>query len=322
MIGSLWFAAGVAAWLFTGRMPFLLGVAIGLGALLAADSRRLPLSGVLAALSALGSPVAGLFTAIAGAALALTGDRARGLTLALPPLAAIAILTLAFPTGGEEPFVFTAFVGIPLAGAGDAVVRPARAARASRRGDRLRAARGPRLRASQPARRQHHAPRGALRRAGAGAGHLAAAGARCRPRAAAAVLAAQRPGARHDRRASAIPPPRRPSTQPLLGQLDRQADDRSPTRVHVPPTQNRWEAVYVAERFPLARGWLRQLESDDFELFADHRLTAAGYRDWLDQHGVSHVAVPQQVDRDYLAEDEVELIERGTAVSGPGVGER
>src|ERR687892_337594 len=74
---SLLFALGVSAWLFTGRMPFLLGIAIGLGALLAADSRRLVLCGVLAGVTAVASPVAGLFVGLAGAALGLAGDRVR-----------------------------------------------------------------------------------------------------------------------------------------------------------------------------------------------------------------------------------------------------
>ena len=63
-------------------------------------------------------------------------------------------------------------------------------------------------------------------------------------------------------------------------------------RVQVPPTKNRWEAAYVAREHPIARGWLRQLESDDFDLFTDGRLTAAAYREWLDGHAVGYVAVP------------------------------
>ena len=61
--------------------------------------------------------------------------------------------------------------------------------------------------------------------------------------------------------------------------------------MEIPPTGNRWEADYVAPRFPLARGWLRQLESDDRDLFTDGNLTAATYRSWLDERGVSYVAV-------------------------------
>ena len=78
----------------------------------------------------------------------------------------------------------------------------------------------------------------------------------------------------------------------------------------MPPTKNRWEADYVARDFPIARGWLRQLESDDFDLFTDGSLDAAAYRDWLDRHAVSYVAVPD-AQLDYLAEDEVALIDAG-----------
>ena len=68
----------------------------------------------LAAAASLASPVAGLFVALAGAALALAGERRRGLALALGALVPIAVLNLAFPTGGFEPFVFSAFIAIPL----------------------------------------------------------------------------------------------------------------------------------------------------------------------------------------------------------------
>ena len=63
--------------------------------------------------------------------------------------------------------------------------------------------------------------------------------------------------------------------QPLLAELERRTRGR-PVRVEIPPTRNRWEADYVAPRFPLARGWLRQLESGDFDLFTGGNLTAGG----------------------------------------------
>ena len=98
--------------------------------------------------------------------------------------------------------------------------------------------------------------------------------------------------------------------EPLIAELDRLAAGRGPFRVEIPPTRNRWEAVYVAERYPIARGWLRQLESDDFDLFKDGTLDAEAYRDWLEDHAVSYVAVPD-APRDVLAEDEVDLIDGG-----------
>jgi hypothetical protein len=96
---------------------------------------------------------------------------------------------------------------------------------------------------------------------------------------------------------------------PMVAELERAAGDE-PVRVHSLPTRNRWESVYVAERFPLARGWLRQSESEDFDLFQDGELTPASYRRWLDQRAVSFVAVPD-AELDYLAQDEAELIGRG-----------
>ena len=80
---SLWFAAAIGVWLLTGRIPFLLAVPFGLGALLAADGGRLMAAALLAALTSLASPVAGLFVALAAAALALAGETRRGLALAL-----------------------------------------------------------------------------------------------------------------------------------------------------------------------------------------------------------------------------------------------
>ena len=114
LIPSLWFAAAIGSWLLTGRIPFLLAVPFGLGALLAGDSGRSVVGGVLAALASLASPVAGLFIAVAGVAIALTGERLRGAALALGGAAPIAVLNLAFPVPGQEPFVFSAFVAIPI----------------------------------------------------------------------------------------------------------------------------------------------------------------------------------------------------------------
>jgi hypothetical protein len=97
--------------------------------------------------------------------------------------------------------------------------------------------------------------------------------------------------------------------EPLLGELQRRTQGW-PARVEIPPTQNRWEADYIAPHFPLARGWLRQLESDDHDLFTDGSLRAATYRTWLRANGVSYVAVAD-TELDYLAKDEAALIRRG-----------
>ena len=105
--------------------------------------------------------------------------------------------------------------------------------------------------------------------------------------------------------------------QPLLAELERRTRGR-PVRVEIPPTRNRWEADYVAPRFPLARGWLRQLESDDFDLFTGGNLTAAAYRSWLDDRGVSYVAVPD-AKLDYLADGRGGADSRRPALPAPGL---
>jgi hypothetical protein len=67
----------------------------------------------------------------------------------------------------------------------------------------------------------------------------------------------------------------------------------------------------VAERFPLARGWERQLELRRNPLFyGGAPLDARTYRRWLDDNGVRWVAVPDAA-LDFSAYAERRLIDRG-----------
>ena len=81
-LAALWFAAGAAVGLLSNRVPFELGVALALGALLAAQSTRaragsrrrgglFALALTLAALCALASPLAAAFLALAAIAWAI-----------------------------------------------------------------------------------------------------------------------------------------------------------------------------------------------------------------------------------------------------------
>ena len=63
-------------------------------------------------------------------------------------------------------------------------------------------------------------------------------------------------------------------------------------RVEIVPTARHWEAAYVASRFPIARGWERQLDIRFNPLFYEDGLTAAAYHLWLLESGVDRVAVP------------------------------
>jgi hypothetical protein len=315
LVPSLWFAAAVAAWLFTGRMPFLVALPFGLAAIAVAERDRNVIAAAMAALASLASPVAGLFVGLAGVAIGLAGARARGAWLAVGAALPIAMLNLAFPVGGEEPFVFSAFIAVPLVAVVALWLVP-------REYSTLRIAAVLYALLALAVFVVPNPLGGNVTRLGALlAGPVLAAV--LWPRGRLVVLAVSLPlvywqlvaPIRDVRKAAGDPATERAFFEPLLEELDRATAGDPPVRIHVTPTENRWEAAYVAPRYPLARGWLRQLESDDFDLFTDDSLTARDYEAWLAQHDVSYVAVPD-ADLDYLAEDEVALIDRGLGYLG------
>jgi hypothetical protein len=307
---SLWFALGVASWMLTGRIPFLLAIPFGLAALLPRAPGRLWVAASLAALTSLASPVAGLFLALAGVAIGSAAERRRGIALVLGAGLPIAILNLAFPVSGEEPFVFTSFIAIPLLAAAVIWLVPIRY-RALRIGAVLYAL------VALVAYVIPTALGGNVTRLGSlFAGPVLALV--LWPRGRLVVIAVSIPllywqlvgPVRDVAKSAGEPSTERGFYEPLLGELESLQADAPPFRVEVPPTVNRWEADYVAPQFPLARGWLRQLESDDFDLFQDDNLDASSYLAWLHDHGVTYVAVPN-APLDWLAKDEVDLIDSG-----------
>ena len=315
-LGSLWFGAATATSLFSGRLTFALGIAVGLAALLALERGHPRMAVVLAVLTSFASPVAGLFVAVAGAgaAIAQRGSRPAWVPAAATAagaLAAAAAMALAFPVeGGVEPFVTSAFQNVPIFAAVALVLIPGDE-RVLRWGVVVYAAVAIALFAVD------NAVGGNVTRLGAlfGGPVLALALVGRRPLALAIVALPLLwwqwwPAVRDVSDADGDPSVEASFHRPLLEQLDSRTVG-APTRVEVLPTRNRWEAVHVAPSYPLARGWLRQAESDDFELFGDGNLDAAAYYDWLLDHGVDYVAVPRGVDLDYLADDEAELIDGG-----------
>jgi hypothetical protein len=303
---ALWFAAGAASWLLTGRIPFLLALPFGLGALLAADRGRPAIGALLAGLCSLASPVGGLFVGVAGAAIAFAGERGRGAWLAVGAALPIVALNVAFPVGGEEPFVFDAFIAVPLLAVAVLWLVPAEY-RALRIGVVLYAALALAVFVIPNPLGGNVTRLGALL-----AGPVLVLV--LWPRGRLVVAAVAIPllywqliaPVRDVAKATGDPATERAFYEPLLAQLR----GLPPSRIQIPPTLNRWEAAYVAPERPIARGWLRQLESDDFELFTEGNLSAASYREWLDEHRVGYVAVAE-AELDYLAEDEVELIDSG-----------
>ncbi len=308
-IAAAWLGAATVTMLVANRLTFALGTAIGLAALLAVQRGRLALAGALAALSALGSPVAAIFVALAGAALAVAGQRRIGVVLVVAALVPLAILGLAFPAGGYFPFAAGAFIPVPIFAAAALVLLP-RSERVLRAGVVLYAVMCVGLFAFHTQIGANAARLGSL----FGGPVLALGLAGRRPlllaACAAPLLYWQWSAPVRDLVAGWDDPSVTAGYyEPLLGELRARAAG-SPVRVEIPPTRNRFEARYVAPRFSLARGWLRQSESDDFDLFTGGNLTAAAYRAWLQDHGVTYVALAD-ADPDYLARDEGELIRAG-----------
>jgi hypothetical protein len=315
-VPSLWFAAGIASWLLTGRIPFLLAVPLGLAALLPRATGPLWPAALLAALTSLASPVAGLFVALAGVALGSAAERRRGLALVLGAGAPIVILNLLFPTGGSEPFVFSAFIAIPLLAVVVVWLVPIRY-RALRIGTVLYAALALIVFVAPTALGGNVTRLGALF-----AGPVLALV--LWPRGRFVVIAVSIPllywqlvaPIRDVRKAAGDGSTEEAFYAPLVAELADLQSDEPPFRVEAVLTKNRWEADYVAREFPLARGWVRQIESEDFDLFSDGNLDPDSYRDWLDRHAITYVAVPD-APLDYLAEDEVELIDSGLDYLSP-----
>jgi hypothetical protein len=311
-LGATWFALGAGAMLFSGRMTFALGLVPALASVWALQRGRTALAVALALVTPLASPVAALFLALAGTAYAGGGRRAVGLAVAAAAMAPVAILALAFPEGGTEPFVVSAFVPV-LAFAAVALVLLPREERTLRIGVVLYALGG-------TAAFLLDTPVG---------GNVVRLGALCAGPLAALVLYRRRtlalaclapfllwwqlgPAILDVRTASGDPSVHAAYYAPLLAALQREgARGGGAGRVEIPFTNVHWEARWVAPAIPLARGWERQLDRKVNPLFYDDApLTPARYRTWLERMAVRWVALPD-VQLDYSARDEARLIEAG-----------
>src|SRR3954451_9005992 len=111
------------------------------------------------------------------------------------------------------------------------------------------------------------------------------------------------------RKVSGDPAAQRSYYAPLTAFLAAQGGP--PGRVEIPFTRAHWETATVAERFPLARGWERQLELRRNPLFYGRApLDARTYERWLSDNGVRWVAGPDAA-LDFSAYRERRLIDRG-----------
>jgi hypothetical protein len=315
-LGAVWFGAGTAMNLFTGRLTFAFGLLPAMGMALALQRKRTGLACLMAVLSALASPVAALFAALGAAAYAIGRYiRERRIAAALPGAAAVVaallpvlLLTIAFPEGGSEPFTLATLWPIIAITAVALFIVP-------RREWTIRA--GIVLYAIGCIAAYGIAtPVGsnAARLGPLVAGPLAALLWYRRRINWLAVMALpllyfqwQAP-IRDVRTSAGDPSVSAAYYQPLLAFLGRQTGP--PFRVEIPFTRFHWEAYQVAPRFPLARGWERQLDIKYNHLFYGGTLNAATYDTWLHQLAVRFVAVPD-ASLDFSAHKEVALIDRG-----------
>lgn len=309
LLGGTLGAACFVANLVSGRVTFALGVMFALLGLLALTSNRPRLrligAGVGAFLGAAASPVAGLFSGLAGTALFLTGRRAAGVVTALSAAGPMAILALVFGEGGQMTFNRPdALRAVGLSVAAAALIP--RRYRAVRVGAILSAL-------GVAAAYFIHTPVGSNATRLAIMFTVPAVAATVRltwrnlPLPLAVLIMIDPPLVTGDLLDAGSPTAHRPYYAPLLAELR----TREPLgRVEVPPTRDYWESVYVADTVPLARGWLRQADMERNPLFFDRTLNAVTYQRWLYDNGVEFVAVPDET-LSWVGEGEVRLINRG-----------
>jgi hypothetical protein len=316
-MAACWFAVGTAVNLAVGRLPFALGLAFGLVALVAYQRRWVVVAVPVAMLSSLASPVAGAFLALALGGLLIDGwlqHRSGGhprwrlpaamLVVTVTPVLVTSVL---FPDPGVFPFRWAAFAGVMTALIGLVIVLPS-----TERVVRLSAGLGavaavplfvvanpiggnmtrmvvffvvPVLAASMWAQRRTL---------------VVAAGV---PLALWLVL----PGV------AAADHLNDPAAEPSY--YDDVTDFIThaggvPGRLEVPFTAGHWEATYIAAEVPIARGWERQTDMDRNAVLYDEDLTSDEYRRWIDEHAVRWIALPDiEIDAGGLAE--AALLERG-----------
>ncbi len=317
--GSIWFGAGTATLLFTGRLPFAIGVALGLAALLALQRRRYALAIAFAVLCPLGSPVAGLFLALAGLAFALAARRERtkwleGAAIAAAAFIPAAFLAYAFPEGGWAPFPAVAFVPIMLF-VGICLVLLPREEAALRWGLGLYG-----LGAILALLIETPMGGNAVRLGALFGGPVVLCALWGRPWARRPAMLAflivgltalavwQWAAAVRDVQKYVTDPAAKSDYfEPLRQWLYTLRDQR---RIEIPFTRGHWEGAEIAPETAMARGGLRQLDTGLHPIFYREGLASLTYAAWLSDNAVRYVALPSALpDRSAYAERA--LIEKG-----------
>ncbi|MEK6277065.1 MAG: hypothetical protein AABM29_03520 [Actinomycetota bacterium] len=313
---TLWYGVGAVTLLASGQLTFALGVAVGLLALYLFQL-RLGRWAVLASLGcALASPVAAVF--LAGILLAVCAGgsfprRPVAIAMAAVAVGVVGLLNWAFPDSGRFPFVFSSFIAVPLWCAGALLLTRNLAGERQFRAVVWAYLAGAALIWLVPN------PLGgnAIRLGTAFGGPVLAAillahRPRVHPVAVAIVLVGSLYWQVLGGVRAVVQSRNDPSTHagyyhPVRSWL--RAHGASRTRIEVVPTANHWEAAYLAPNFPIARGWLRQLDTTRDEIFYDGHLSSRLYRGWLRSNGVRYVAL-SDASLDYSGVRERSLILR------------
>lgn len=284
LLGASAGAVCLAGDLVSGRTAFALGLAAGLVALLAVRVHRAVAAGLLAALAAALSPVAGLFVLLPAAALVVTGRRRPGLALGVGAVVPLVVTGVVFGQGGDalvrwhDVWTGSLLALAVLVAARAPVVRVAAALQVlgllaalvvlpsvGHNADRLVVLlAAPLVLALAPWRLVVVLP------------------------VAVALVLLRPPLSPADLGRAGDPALAASFSAPVAAELAR----RAPTgRVEAVPLVDHGEALHLSAVAPLARGWLRQLDTARAGLFYDGTLSAATYRAWLDASAVEYVAL-------------------------------
>ncbi|MEV0156859.1 hypothetical protein AB0H57_24450 [Micromonospora sp. NPDC050686] len=331
LLGGLLGAVVLVGNLASGRVTFAVGLALGLAACVAVSAQRPPrpvrlvLAALLAALATWASPVAGLFTGLAGAALLLAGLRrgagpgrpllggwrldrpaAESLVLCLGPAVALAPMAVLFGNGGTQPYAAESMrINVALAVLVFFVLPRRR--RALRVGAALTV-----LLVVAAFYLPSPVGSNAIRLSLLFALPVAAAFAALPPAWLAALLAAmiwwQPPWMTNDLGRAGSAEAGAAFYRPLADELARR---QLVGRVEVVPLRDHWESAYLPPTVPLARGWERQVDTGRNALFYADRLDAQRYQRWLRREAVAYVAVAPDSVPDRYGREEADLIAAG-----------
>ncbi len=316
--GATTFAVAALGDVWIGRLTFALGVSLALAAGLALARERWWRAGVLAALCAAASPVAGALLGLAALSVALARRSPRTLLVAAGPAAIVVLATAAlFPEGGWEPYPILSFAATMLVVGAFLCALP-RQARLLRIGACVYAL-------ACVACVAVHSPVGSnveryavllaaplLLCARLGA---SGADARLTPVSALALCAIAVWVVWGPARETLAVAGSDATSASYYAPVERfvasvESPPGSPVRLEVPLTRSHWEAALLAPSVSLARGWDKQMETRYEGALLEHGLTVAAYARWLRQQAVSYVALPD-APLDPSSAQEGVLIRRG-----------